>query len=122
MLQQTGHTIDGFSEFNASSRVSRLLSGVFGSIRGDLVNLEQFRKYARRAFRFLVEDFGFSEVPLPKGEFVNQYMVCFSSDYAWVGASRASIGGLLCRARFAERTHEAPVQQVQFSLCVEHAS
>lgn len=49
------------------------------------MDLKQFRNYVRRAFRFLIDDYEFSEVPLPKGEFVNEYMVCFSNGVTWVG-------------------------------------
>jgi len=49
------------------------------------MDLNQFHDYARQAFQFLVEAYGYSEVPLPKGKFVNKYMVCFSNGVTWVG-------------------------------------
>jgi hypothetical protein len=56
------------------------------------VNVEQFRDHGRLAFRFLIEEFGFREVPLPEGKFVNQYMVCFSNGVTWVGVEGISWG------------------------------
>ena len=49
------------------------------------MNVEQFRKYGRQAFRFLVEECGFREAALPDSKFVNEYMVCFSNGVTWVG-------------------------------------
>jgi hypothetical protein len=56
------------------------------------MNVEQFRERGRRAFRFLIEEYGFREVPLPEGKFVNQYMVCFSNDVTWVGVEGVNWG------------------------------
>jgi hypothetical protein len=56
------------------------------------MDLNQFRNYGRRAFRFLIEEYGYSEAPLPEGEFVNQYMVCFSNGVTWIGVEGINWG------------------------------
>jgi hypothetical protein len=56
------------------------------------MNVEQFREYGRRAFRFLIERYGFREVPLPEGKHVNEYMVCFSNGMTWVGVQGINYG------------------------------
>jgi hypothetical protein len=40
-------------------------------------SLEEFRACCRKEFAFLTEEFGFREVPLPQGEFVNPFGVEF---------------------------------------------
>ena len=56
------------------------------------MNVEQFREYGRWAFRFLIEQYGFREAPLPEGKFVNEYMVCFSNGVTWVGVEGINYG------------------------------
>ena len=56
------------------------------------MNVEQFRKYGRQAFRFLVEEYGFRETALPDAKFVNEYMVCFSNGVTWVGVEGINYG------------------------------
>jgi len=56
------------------------------------MNVEQFRKYGRQAFRFLVEECGFREAALPDSKFVNEYMVCFSNGVTWVGIEGINYG------------------------------
>jgi hypothetical protein len=56
------------------------------------MNVKQFREYGRRAFRFLIEEFGFLEVAPTKGKFVNEYMVCFSNGVTWVAVEGINWG------------------------------
>jgi hypothetical protein len=49
------------------------------------VDIAEYRKYGRQAFRFLVKEYRYSDVPPPKGKHVNEYMVCFSNGMTWVG-------------------------------------
>ena len=56
------------------------------------MNVEQFQEYGHRAFRFLVEEYGFHEAPRPAGKLVNDYMVCFSNGVTWVGVEGINWG------------------------------
>ena len=56
------------------------------------MNVEEFREYGRQAFRFLIEEYGFREVPPPKDKFVNEYMVCFSNGVTWIGVEGINWG------------------------------
>ncbi len=70
-------------------RISHIARTVLAPNKDECMNVEQFREYGRWAFRFLIEQYGFREAPLPEGKFVNDYMICFSSGVAWVGVLRS---------------------------------
>ena len=56
------------------------------------MNVEEFREYGRRAFHFLVEEYGFREVPAPKGKSANEFVVCFSNGVTWIGVEGINWG------------------------------
>jgi len=75
-----------------SEPISHVACTVLSAKKDECMNVEQFREYGRRAFRFLIEQYGFREVPPPEGKFVNEYMVCFSNGVTWVGVEGISYG------------------------------